>query len=246
MKPKTWYVVITGIVLVLVIAVGCSQNNDNQNALSETKYMMNPVGDSKGQDTGLTVDSVNALGRISASATSIKGQSLVSPAGWQLYVSIPFYSQNDPAWSGDILGYGKCGSKVGPYGCHLSCIAMHYAKWGYSGMNPKELNKWSYAGESHYAFSSSGCGDLIVAYKALQYPSVCRNVREISPGQIYSELRQGHPVVVEIPYGNGSHFMVIFAFDGSRYWVKDPLRDWQHQDQPLYGSRIISVRVYGY
>lgn len=168
--------------------------------------------------------------------------------GWQLYVYVPFYSQNDGAWSGKGLGYNYCGnSTIGRYGCHLTCISMLYAKWGFREMSPPGLNDWRVGSEAHYAFNpdKNTCGDLIRLPQALQYMA-CRPWRYINNDEIYGQLQAGHPIVANTDqYGFGNHFVVIFGFDGARYWVKDPVKDWTTQDQPLSGY-VKNRRLYGY
>ncbi len=193
---------------------------------------------------GISADSVNALARAAMEADTILGSgSVQKTSGWQLYVSVPFYSQRDQAWRDTRLGFGRCGTTIGSHGCYLTCISMLYAKWGYYNMNPKALNNWRYGSRSHYAFSSSGCGDLIRIPYAIHYPGMSRPYRSISPGQIYGELRRGHPVIIKI--NGGAHFMVIFAFDGRVFWVKDPIRNAAGQNRPLYGN-FAGAYVYGY
>lgn len=123
---------------------------------------------------------------------------------------------------------------------------MLYAKWGYFEMNPPGLNDWKVGNEAHYAFSSSGCGDLIRLPQALEYPALCRNVRYIGVNDIWNELAAGHPVIVRTTTC-GSHFMVIFGHDGTRYWVKDPLKT-GNGECVLYGYAHSDgpYRVYGY
>ncbi|MBI3956814.1 MAG: C39 family peptidase [Candidatus Kerfeldbacteria bacterium] len=198
----------------------------------------------------MTADQINELGRLEHERqTGASPEGSAEGAAWQLYIPVPFYSQRDGSWASHDLGYGNCnpGDNIGNYGCHLCCIAMLYAKWGYTSLTPPVLNDWSLYGRPHYAFNSGGCGDLIRLPQALQYPAMSRPYRTIEANRVYSELAAGHPVVVRTTVG-GSHFMVIFAFDGQRFWVKDPWRDWTQQDQPLYGNAHPDApfRVYGY
>ncbi len=224
--------------LLLAAFMGCS-DAENRISSPEEKITVNEhAGDNSPPEfVGISADSVNALGRAAMLAEGGKSIQTDVSLGWQLYVSVPFYSQRDPHWQYDRLGWSSL--YIRDYGCHLSCVAMHYAKWGYGHLNPHNLNNW---GKSHDAFS----GPNVIPYKIVDYAKN-RNVRYISANQIYSELAAGHPVIVRTTYG-GSHFMIIFAFDGRRYWVKDPLRDWRHQDQPLYGNAHWDrpFRVYGY
>lgn len=191
------------------------------------------------EDLGISADSINALGRLAMLNSPGANQEVIgSGKGWQLYVPVPFYSQRDPHWSGDKLGNSST-CTIGSHGCHLSCIAMHYAKWGYYNMNPGELNRWA---RNHGCFPPKSAD--IIARCAVDYPSN-RDVRRITSDQIYGELQKGHPVVIKAWIGTIPHYMIIFAFDGARYWVKDPWRDWTAQDRPLYGSYGGSW-VYGY
>jgi len=240
---------ITFVVIVMVATLGlfqgCSENDKvTEPLMTETDLSQidSVLGEySFTEFVGISADSINALGIAAMNEDQGKGSGASKTAGWQLYTHVPFYSQNDGSWSRKKLGYGWCGSTISSHGCHLCCVSMLYAKWGYYNMNPAVLNDW----RGHYAFSRSNCGDLLRPYQALQYPNICRNVRWISAGRIYHELQRGRPVVIEVGAYGGSHFMIIFAFDGSRFWVKDPLRDWRGQDRPLYGS-FRSARVYGY
>lgn len=131
-------------------------------------------------------------------------------ASWQLYVDVPFYSQNDPNWSWIPLGWAN-DVTIGSDGCQLSCVAMLYAKWGYSNMTPSATNSW---GRWNNGFRS-GTG-YIIAENIIDYRKN-RSARNINYDQIYSELAAGHPVVVEVNASGRTHFMVIYGFDGSVY-----------------------------
>ena len=241
--------VFTLFILTPFVLLGCggeklgpvSSLSDNVNEIVENRDVL---------DTGIPADTLNAIARRQHIAM-VKNASGMAMAGWQLYVPVPFYSQNDPSWRTHPLGFNACGnSTIGAFGCYLCCVAMHYAKWGYSNMNPKVLNDWAVGSRQHYAFASSSppgnCGDLIRLPQAIEYPGVCRPYRIFTnPNEIYPNLAAGRPVIVKVQYQNGqqvvTHFMIIFAFDGQRYWVKDPWRDWTQQDQPLYGNFVQGI-----
>ncbi len=234
--------------LAMVCAYGCNRNPVD--TTGETKNIPtlntpeNPfTSDDQSNTETISADSVNVLGR--AAMLSEKGDSrMQTAAGWQLYVSVPYFSQVDPAWSGQRLGYNTSYAyTLGSHGCAVTCLAMLYGKWGY-GASPSTINNWAHAGKSHYAFVA---GDGNIRFpQCLEYPGyICRSYQNISYNDIYPQLQKGRPVIVEIAYGSGSHFMVIFGFDGTRYWVKDPLRTSSSPDTPLYGS-VRSVRLWGY
>ena len=211
---------------------------DNGNDITNLVFSdeANPYG-------AISSDSLNKLGQIAALTEVGKGVSQKA-LGWQLYISVPFYSQKDPAWSGQLLGYNTSSAyTLGSHGCAVSCLAMLYTKWGY-GASPSTINNWTFGGKAHYAFIS-GDGNLRFP-QCLEYPGyICRPYQYISYNDIYLQVQRGRPVIIEIAYGSGSHFMIIFGFDGSRYWVKDPLRGYGSPDTPLYGS-VRSARLWGY
>ncbi|MBU0612949.1 C39 family peptidase [Patescibacteria group bacterium] len=247
MKRTLWILGMAICMVAVFMVAGCDQ----------TDLPMSPptdevVVDQPGDDGFLTAEQINAIGQKQHEEFLANGGVLPQHDGeksWQVYVHVPFYSQKDYHWSGVGLGFNYDGrSTIGRYGCHLCCVSMLYAKWGYgSETNPPNLNAWKKRSRDHYAFSTSANGDLIRPTQALEYPYNCRPWYTISSSQIYGELRRGRPVIVRTTYG-GSHFMVIFAFDGQRFWVKDPLKDGNHQSVPLYGDAHPKkpFRVYGY
>jgi hypothetical protein len=189
-------------------------------------------------ELNVSADEVNAAGRAASEQVS------PDKANACIYLSVPYFSQLDPAWKDVALGFNyPCGnSTIGKYGCHLTCLAMLYKKWGYSSMTPVVLNNWSYQGRAHYAFSTSECGDLIRLPEALQYGYMSRPYRNIAYTQIYNELVAGRPVVARVSFGTTpSHYLVIYAYNGTNYLVRDP---WGQSSRVLYGT-IRSLLVYG-
>ena len=197
-------------------------------------------------DLNISAEEVNAAGRIAFERAN-QDKSMVA-----VYLNVPYFSQLDPTWRNVGLGFNHqgCNSTIGRYGCHLTCLAMLYKKWGYSSMTPVVLNNWSYGGRAHYAFSTSECGDLIRLPEALKYNGsgiTNRSSRAIAnKSLVLAELIAGRPVVARISYTSGttfvpSHYLVIYAFDGINYLVRDPLGQ---SSRVLYGN-IRSLAVYG-
>lgn len=184
---------------------------------------------------GITQDSLEKLAHFWRSQNEMTGQLAKSlSACW--YVSVPFYSQVDGFWAGDKLGWSNL--TIRQAGCHVACVAMLYAKWSYYNMNPREVNNYA---KSHNGFS----GADLIPKNAITYPSICRNVRWLSFNDVLTELSRGHPVICHCSM-YGGHFVVIFGWDGYRFWFKDSMKDWRYQNQPLTGYTIYSYRSYGY
>ena len=211
----------------------------SQESIEDRDDIFAVIGPSEGSYT--TAETANTLAQLEMAISPTKSMQ----SAWYLYVHVPFYSQNDPHWKNKALGFNYCGdSTIGRYGCHLCCIAMLYAKWGYPQMSPPGLDDWRRGGRSHYAFSTSQCGDLIRLPHSLEYPGMCRPWRYLRVDEIWGQLAAGRPVVSKTDQYKGSHFVVLFGHDGSRYWVKDPVKDAARQNQPLSG-RQYDFRLYG-
>lgn len=246
---KTRFVWLASLLLavsLLSLMVGCDRKEQSVTA---------PLVGSVGHDTivddpsdlNISADEVNAAGRLAyEQAGPDKANACIS-------LNVPYFSQLDPAWKNVGLGYNLRGeATIGSHGCFLTCLSMLYKKWGYSTMTPVVLNNWAYLGQDHYAFLKSSSdprynGDLIRLPEALQYPYVSRPYRSITSGQIYSELAAGRPVVARISfYTSGgtyvpSHYLVIYAFNGINYLVRDPLGQ---SSRALYGTTR-SLQVFG-
>lgn len=135
------------------------------------------------------------------------------------------YSQQDPKWSKDILGFGGAKDTVGYEGCALTCAAMLVSGFGYAE-TPKTLNeklkavngfvgaaiKWASVGNIHPQ----------ITYKSLV---ICTNVN--APlGQIDASLTAGQPVLVQVDSspaaGIQTHWVVLYARQGGDYLMLDP------------------------
>ncbi len=239
MTLKKTFLMVVGVftlTLVMVLSQGCSESE------SPVESVVTEVVNHDNESNLLSADNINVLGQKAHEewlSQGGKNKLSLKATGMCIQLSVPFYSQRDNNWKNTILGHSKT-STIGDYGCHLTCVSMLYAKWGYSNMNPTQLNNWAKSNNGFY-------GDLLRAENAVDYGRN-RNVRNISGSQIYGELRAGHPVVVRTTSG-GSHFMIIYGFDGYRFWVKDPwVSDWRYQNKPLYGNAHSDkpFRVYGY
>lgn len=73
-----------------------------------------------------------------------------------------YFSQRDPHWSADELGWGPPGSKIGTVGCDETCDAMvaHDAFADLAFITPRTLNL-AYIAARDYSYSSGGDYDLL-------------------------------------------------------------------------------------
>lgn len=223
-------------VCLLSLMVGCDKQEQSVTAPLVENVDTSTVVDDL-DDLNISAEEVNAAGRLAYERAGL------DKANACIYLNVPYFSQLDPAWKNVRLGYDYSNSAtIGSHGCFLTSLSMLYKKWGYSTMTPAVLNGWSYLGQAHYAFSTVKNGDLIRLPEALQYGYMSRPYRSITSGQIYNELAAGRPVVARVSFTNvPSHYLVIYAFNGTNYLVRDP---WGQSSRALYGT-IISLQVFG-
>lgn len=140
-----------------------------------------------------------------------------------------YYSQQDPQWKTDILGFGDPSDTIGYVGCALTSAAMLLSGHGHTE-TPKSLNnKLKNAG----GFVGAG----IVWSAAHQiYPQV--NLKgfiscaatDAPLGQIDASIAAGQPVIVMVDSSPASglqtHWIVLYAKEGNDYLMLDP---WPYQ-----------------
>jgi hypothetical protein len=141
-----------------------------------------------------------------------------------------YYSQQDPKWKDDILGFGT-GSQdtIGYVGCALTSVSMLLSGYGFT-ITPKGLNDGM---KAVGGFS----GDLIrwdMVNKVVPQVSLKTNIKcetsDAPIGQIDAALAVGHPVVVRVD-GQASpglqwHYVLVYSKKGNDYLILDP---WPYQ-----------------
>lgn len=130
-----------------------------------------------------------------------------------------YYSQEDPKWQQDILGFGSPGDSIGAYGCALSCVAMMLSGHGFAE-TPKTLNQ-------KLKNAKGFIGDFIVWGAISQiYPQVILksfitcHIADTPLGLINASIEAGQPVIVEI---NNFHWVLLYAKEGNDYLMLDPI-----------------------
>lgn len=140
-----------------------------------------------------------------------------------------YYSQQDPQWKNDILGFGDPGDTIGYVGCALSSVAMLLSGHGYSE-TPRSLNQ--------KLKNVQGFVSAAIRWGAVSqiYPNV--NLKAYIPcstsdaplAQIDAALAAGQPAIVQVDSSNApgiqTHWVVLYAKKDNDYLMLDP---WPYQ-----------------
>jgi hypothetical protein len=140
-----------------------------------------------------------------------------------------YYSQQDPKWKQDILGFGSAEDTIGYVGCALTATTMLLNGHGYSE-TPKSLNQKL---KNVNGFVGAG-----IAWGAVSkiYPNValkafipCGN-SDAPLAQIDAAIAAGQPAIVQVDRSPASgiqtHWVVLYERKGDDYLMLDP---WPYQ-----------------
>lgn len=140
-----------------------------------------------------------------------------------------YYSQQDPKWRSDVLGFGDTSDTIGYVGCALTSTAMLVSGYGFT-QTPKTLNEKL---KSVGGFASAGIrwGSVSQLHPQITLKSTISCVNVDAPlGLIDASLAAGEPVIVMVDStpaaGLLTHWVVLYAKDGNDYLMLDP---WPHQ-----------------
>ena len=137
-----------------------------------------------------------------------------------------YYSQQDPQWKADTLGFGDPGDTIGYVGCALTSVAMLVSGHGYTE-TPKTLNQKL---KSQQGFVSSGIRWDVVSKVhpqiTLKENIPCENT-DAPLARINAALEAGQPVVVRVDSspapGLQWHYVLLYARKGNDdYLMLDP------------------------
>lgn len=128
--------------------------------------------------------------------------------------AVPFYWQSDRSWGGNTMR--TCGKDISHAGCALTSAAMLLKYYG-ANQNPGSLNTClgNYACLINWG-KVPGCSQGKVSYQG--WPS-------FSWSKLESELKQNHPVILQLNRTGGMHFVLAVSGSGSSasgYLVNDP------------------------
>jgi hypothetical protein len=140
-----------------------------------------------------------------------------------------YYSQQDPKWKQDILGFGDPGDTIGYVGCALTSVAMLISGHGFVE-TPKTLNQKL---QNVGGFASAGIrwGAVSQIYPQINMKSFISCASTDAPlGQIDASIAAGQPVIVMVDNspaaGLQTHWVVLYAKEGKDYLMLDP---WPYQ-----------------
>ena len=140
-----------------------------------------------------------------------------------------YYSQQDPKWKQDILGFGDPGDTIGYVGCALTSVAMLLSGHGFIE-TPQTLNQKL---QNVGGFASAGIrwGSVSQIYPKVNMKSFISCASTDAPlAQIDASIAAGQPVIVMVDNspaaGLQTHWVVLYAKEGSDYLMLDP---WPYQ-----------------
>jgi len=141
-----------------------------------------------------------------------------------------YYSQNDPQWKGDRLGFGKQESDtIGYIGCALTSVSIVLSGHGYTE-TPKTLNQKL---KNIDGFAGSGIRwyQISQLYPQVRIKSIIACGDTSAPlAQIDAAINAGQPAIVQVDStpapGILTHYVVLYARKGNDYLMLDP---WPYQ-----------------
>ena len=179
--------------------------------------------------------------------------SSTTPLARLLADSTMWYSQLDPRWRNDQLGFGP--EKIGTWGCLMTCMAMALSAYG-TRFNPQELNqklKNTPSGQGGFKPGSS-----VTAFAVPYYLGGLSNNKNVKSwpnkqvewavwtgenpiSRIDNALAKGHIVVAQVDTRLNTavvdqHWVVIVKRSGDDYQIIDPLTP------PTAANRITSLK----
>jgi hypothetical protein len=140
-----------------------------------------------------------------------------------------YYSQQDPKWKSDILGFGDPGDTIGYVGCALTSVVMLLNGHGYAE-TPKTLNQ-KLKDVSGFVGAGIRWGAVTQIYPQMTLQSFIPCSTSDAPlAQIDAALAAGQPAIVMVDNspaaGLQTHWVLLYARKGDDYLMLDP---WPYQ-----------------
>lgn len=140
-----------------------------------------------------------------------------------------YFSQQDPQWKQDILGFGDPGDTIGYVGCALTSVAMLLSGHGYAE-TPETLNQ-KLKNVQGFVSAAIRWGSVSQIYPNVTVKSNISCTTSAAPLELIdAALAAGQPAIVQVDYSNApgiqTHWVVIYAKKGADYLMLDP---WPYQ-----------------
>ena len=140
-----------------------------------------------------------------------------------------YYSQQDPQWKNDILGFGDPGDTIGYVGCALTSVAMLLSGHGYAE-TPKSLNQ-KLKNVQGFASAAIRWGAVSQIYPNVSLKAYIPCSTSDAPlAQIDAAIAAGQPAIVQVDSSNApgiqTHWVVLYARQDNDYLMLDP---WPYQ-----------------
>jgi len=138
------------------------------------------------------------------------------------------YSQQDPQWKHDKLGFGDPIETIGFVGCALTCVAMVSSGHGFPE-TPKSLNV-KLKSRSGFVGAAIVWGTLGGIYPQIKTKPLILCADTDAPlDQIDAAISAGQPVIVQVDQGPAAglqtHWVVLYKKQDHDYLMLDP---WPH------------------
>jgi len=137
-----------------------------------------------------------------------------------------YYSQQDPQWKNDILGFGEAGDTLGRYGCAVASVAMLISGHGYAE-TPQTLNK-KLKNADGFLGSLIRWGSVSQVHPQITLKdSVNCEDTDAPLARINTSLAAGQPVVVRVDSspepGLQWHYVMVYGRKDDDYLMLDPI-----------------------
>ena len=136
-----------------------------------------------------------------------------------------YYSQQDPQWKNDILGFGALTDTIGYVGCALTSVAMFLSGYGYSE-TPKTLNQ-KLKNVNGFAGAGIRWSAVSQVYSKVTLKAFIPCSDSDAPlAQIDAAIAAGQPAIVQVDHspadGIQTHWVVLYGKEPDDYLMLDP------------------------
>ncbi len=154
------------------------------------------------------------------------------------------YSQQDPQWKNDRLGFGDPNETIGFFGCALTCVAMVSSGHGFPE-TPKTLNQ-KLKNTNGYVSAAIVWGALSSIHPQIKTKPLILCADTDAPlAQIDAAIAAGQPVIVQVDQGPAAglqnHWVVLYKKQGADYLMLDP---WPHPTES--GQEVLLAPRYAH